>query len=64
MERTHGLVLSRRLNESIFIGENVTIKVIELQSNQVRLLIEAPRDVIITRPEVKDRKHDAIAPRS
>ena len=46
------LVLTRRLGEIIRVGENVTVRVLEVKGNQVRLGIEAPGDVRIYREEV------------
>lgn len=46
------LILSRHNDESILIGDNVTVRVIEVVGNQVRLGIEAPSDVSIHRDEV------------
>ena len=43
------LVLSRKQNEQIIIGENVRIKVMMIRGNQVRLGLEAPRQVPIYR---------------
>ena len=49
------LVLSRKLGESLVIGGNVTIKVIQVRGNTIRLGIEAPKDVSVHRREVHDR---------
>jgi carbon storage regulator len=46
------LVLSRRLGESIVIGHDVTVTVVEVRGDVVRLGIEAPRDVDVHREEV------------
>jgi carbon storage regulator len=46
------LVLSRRANQSIIVGTNITITVLEIRGDQVRLGIEAPRDVTVHRDEV------------
>jgi carbon storage regulator len=46
------LVLSRRLNESIIIGDQIRITVVGLRGNHVRLGIEAPEDVAIMRQEL------------
>lgn len=47
------LVLSRKKNDSIVIDNQIKIKVIQVKGNQVRLGIEAPRDVRILRGELK-----------
>lgn len=46
------LVLSRRLHESIRIGKDITITVVDICGGTVRLGITAPRDVGITRGEL------------
>jgi carbon storage regulator len=46
------LVLSRRFQEKIFIGENIVITIVEIVPGRVRLGIEAPRDVAIYRQEL------------
>ena len=49
------LVLTRKLGESIVIGNNVRITVLEMQGKQVRLGIEAPPKVSVHRGEVYER---------
>lgn len=46
------LVLTRKEDESIMIGDNIEIKVLELRENQVKLGIEAPRSIPVHRKEV------------
>jgi len=46
------LVLSRRKDESVMIGDNLEVKVLDIQKGQVKLGIEAPRDVTVHRREV------------
>jgi 23S rRNA pseudouridine2605 synthase len=46
------LVLSRKRNESIIINDNITVAVIEIRGDKVRLGIEAPKDVTVHRREV------------
>ncbi|MEP6623757.1 MAG: carbon storage regulator CsrA [Acidimicrobiia bacterium] len=52
------LVLTRRVNERIVIGDNVVVTVLEVRGDQVRLGIEAPRDVKVFREEVLLRGDD------
>lgn len=46
------LVLSRKKSESIQIGENIRIIVVEIRGDKVRLGIEAPTEVAVHRQEV------------
>ena len=46
------LVLTRRAGESVMIGDNVTITVLEARGDVIRLGIQAPRDVQVHREEV------------
>lgn len=46
------LILSRKSNESIVIGENITIKVISVDKGMVKLGIDAPNDISILRSEL------------
>lgn len=46
------LVLSRKLNQEIRIGENIVVRVIGIKGNQVRLGIVAPADVPVLREEI------------
>lgn len=49
------LILTRKPGESITIGDDIKIQVIEIKGKQVRLGIEAPRDHVIHREEVYQR---------
>ena len=48
------LVLSRKKNESIIINNEITIVVVEIRGDKVRLGVEAPREVPVHRREVFD----------
>ncbi len=48
------LVLSRKKNESVVINDNITIVVVEIRGDKVRLGIEAPKDVPVHRKEIYD----------
>jgi carbon storage regulator len=48
------LVLSRKKDEKIVIGDNITLMVIEIRGDKVRLGIDAPRDVSVHREEIYD----------
>jgi carbon storage regulator len=58
------LVLSRKKNESIVIDDRITITVVEIRGDKVRLGIEAPRDVPVHRSEVYEaiRRAENSAP--
>lgn len=49
------LVLTRKSGESIVIGDDVVITVLEIRGGQVRLGVEAPREVTIHRSEVHEQ---------
>lgn len=49
------LVLSRKKNESIIINDDITIVVVEIRGDKVRLGIEAPKNVSVHRNEVYDK---------
>lgn len=49
------LVLSRKTDESIHIGNGITVKVLSITNGRVRLGIVAPDDVRIVRSELQDR---------
>ncbi len=46
------LVLTRRTGEQIRIGDDVTVRVLEIRRGQVRLSIDAPRSVAVHREEI------------
>ena len=46
------LVLSRKKNESIIINDHITLTVVEIRGDKVRLGIDAPKDVTVHRREV------------
>ena len=51
------LVLSRKKNESIVINNNITVTVVEIRGDKVRLGIVAPKEVPVHRQEVYDAIH-------
>lgn len=53
------LVLSRKKNESIVINNDITIVVVEIRGDKVRLGVEAPKEVPVHRREVYDAIHRA-----
>jgi carbon storage regulator len=56
------LVLSRRKDESILIGDDVVIGVADIRKSQVKLTIDAPRHVPIYRSELCERTADRAPP--
>ena len=47
------LILTRKVGETILIGENIRIMVVQIRGKQVRLGIEAPPDLLVLRTEEK-----------
>ena len=55
------LILTRRMSESIIIGDNVVITVLGIKGNQVRLGIDAPKEVSVHREEIYQRIQNEIS---
>jgi carbon storage regulator len=53
------LVLARKLGETLVIDGNITVKVVHVQGNTVRLGIEAPKQVPVHRAEIQQRFESA-----
>lgn len=49
------LILTRRVGETIVIGDDVTVTVLGVKGNQVRLGVNAPRDLPVHREEIYER---------
>jgi len=49
------LILSRRVGETIMVGDDVTVTVLGINGNQIRIGIDAPRDIVVHRKEVYER---------
>lgn len=49
------LVLTRKIDESITIGHSITVSVLEVKGNQVKLGVKAPKDIPINRTEVYEK---------
>ncbi|MBN2008107.1 carbon storage regulator CsrA [candidate division KSB1 bacterium] len=49
------LILTRKLNESIIIGDNIVITVVEIDKGHIRLGVQAPKDIAVHRKEIFDR---------
>ncbi len=54
------LVLSRRANESILIGDNILVTIKKIQGNRVKLSIDAPPSVRIVRGELEDQPRPEV----
>ena len=56
------LILTRRPSETLMIGDNVTVTVLDIQGGRVRLGVNAPRDIIVNREELceKTRRKDRM----
>jgi carbon storage regulator len=53
--RTGMLILTRRIGETLVVGDEVTITVLGVKGNQVRLGVNAPKDVAVHREEIYQR---------
>lgn len=49
------LILTRRIGESVIVGDNISISVLGVKGSQVRLGIEAPKDISVHREEIYQR---------
>lgn len=48
------LILSRKINEKIMIGDDISVSIIEIRGDQVKLGVDAPRAIKVFRQEVFD----------
>ena len=49
------LILTRRIGETLMVGDDVTITVLGVKGNQVRIGVNAPKDVAVHREEIYER---------
>jgi carbon storage regulator len=49
------LILTRRVGETLMVGDNITVTIFGVKGNQVRIGINAPKDVTVHREEVYER---------
>ena len=62
------LILSRKVGETVYLNEDIEIKIVEVSGDKVRLGIEAPKDVKVLRSELRQtmesnkKASEAVAP--
>jgi len=56
------LILTRRVNEALMVGDDVTVTVLGISGNQVRIGVQAPRHVSVHREEIYEKiKQEKLA---
>ena len=58
------LILTRRVNETVMIGDEITVTVLSINNNQVRLGVNAPRHVPVHREEIYEKIRQQNQPAS
>jgi carbon storage regulator len=61
--RGHMLILTRRPGESLYLGENIKLKVLSIQGKQIKLGLDVPEDMTVYREEVylKIKEQNSLA---
>ena len=54
------LILTRKVGESLMIGDEIALTVVGVKGNQVRIGIKAPKDVAVHREEIFNRIEDSV----
>ncbi len=54
------LILTRKVNESVVIGDDITLTVVGIRGNQVRIGVTAPREVPVFREEILAEKKEPV----
>jgi carbon storage regulator len=54
------LVISRKSGERVHIGDDIEVIVVSLKGNSVRLAIEAPRDIVVLRGELRVHQREQV----
>ena len=49
------LILTRKVGQTLMVGDDVTVTIVGVKANQVRIGIDAPKDVIVHREEIYER---------
>lgn len=55
------LILTRKVGESVLIGDGIKVSILAVKGNQVRVGIDAPKDVSVHREEVRERLEEGKA---
>jgi carbon storage regulator len=55
------LILTRKVGESLMVGDDITVTVLGVKGNQVRIGVNAPRDVEVHREEIYNRIQEGNA---
>ena len=58
------LILTRRVGESLMVGDEITVTVLGVKGNQVRIGVNAPRDVAVHREEIYNRIQEDEPPKN
>jgi carbon storage regulator len=58
------LILTRGRSQTVMIGDEVVVTVLDIMDDRVRIGIRAPRDVVIERPERLQRREESAPPPS
>ena len=54
------MILTRHIDQTIMIGDEITVTVLGVKGDQVRIGIHAPKDIAVDREEIWDRKHRGL----